>query len=108
MSAAATLCGPPQSAYFAVALKRGDYGCRKRYKKFTKGLGLAAHGVGIGSFVYLRRIFENLIEEAHTATQQDTGLRTDTGTLDGWKRKLFYSAVICPPFSSKTKAYTAS
>lgn len=32
-------------------------------KEFTKAIGLAANGVGIGSFVYLRRIFENLIYE---------------------------------------------
>ena len=37
-----------------------------KYKEFTKAIGLASHGVGIGSFVYLRRIFESLIEEAHT------------------------------------------
>lgn len=37
-----------------------------QYKEFTRGIGVAAHGVGIGSFVYLRRVFENLIEEAHT------------------------------------------
>lgn len=35
-------------------------------KEFTRAIGLAANGVGIGSFVYLRRIFENLIEEAHS------------------------------------------
>ena len=35
------------------------------YKELTRGIGLSANGVGIGSFVYLRRIFENLIEEAH-------------------------------------------
>lgn len=29
--------------------------------EFHKAIGLAAHGVGIGSFVYLRRIFERLI-----------------------------------------------
>jgi hypothetical protein len=34
-------------------------------KEFTRAIGLAASGVGIGSFVYLRRIFENLIEEAY-------------------------------------------
>lgn len=33
-------------------------------KEFTKAIGLAANGVGIGSFVYLRRIFEQLIIEA--------------------------------------------
>lgn len=32
-------------------------------REFTKAIGLAANGVGIGSFVYLRRIFENLINE---------------------------------------------
>jgi hypothetical protein len=37
----------------------------EQYKELTRGIGLAANGVGIGSFVYLRRIFENLIEEAH-------------------------------------------
>jgi hypothetical protein len=34
-------------------------------KEFNKATGLYAHSVGIGSFVYLRRIFENLILEAH-------------------------------------------
>jgi len=35
-----------------------------KLQEFTKAIGLAAHGVGIGSFVYLRRIFEHLIYEA--------------------------------------------
>lgn len=35
------------------------------FREFTKAIGLAAHGVGVGSFVYLRRIFEGLIAEAH-------------------------------------------
>lgn len=30
-------------------------------KEFTRAIGLAANGVGIGSFVYMRRIFEKLI-----------------------------------------------
>ncbi|MBO5816454.1 MAG: hypothetical protein J6R26_00695 [Paludibacteraceae bacterium] len=33
-------------------------------KEFTRAIGLAASGVGIGAFVYLRRIFENQIEKA--------------------------------------------
>ena len=49
----------------------------EQYKEFTRGLGLAAHGVGIGSFVYLRRVFENLIEEAQTAAQQDADFDED-------------------------------
>lgn len=43
------------------------------YSEFSKAVGLAAHGVGIGSFVYLRRIFERLIEEAHQIATSDTG-----------------------------------
>lgn len=42
---------------------------KDQYTEFTKAVGLAAHGVGIGSFMYLRRIFENLIEEAHRAAE---------------------------------------
>ncbi len=35
------------------------------FKELTRAIGLAAHGIGVGSFVYLRRIFESLIEAAH-------------------------------------------
>lgn len=35
------------------------------FREFTRAIGLAAHGIGVGSFVYLRRIFESLIENAH-------------------------------------------
>ena len=38
---------------------------KRDYSDFSKAIGLHAHGVGAGSFVYLRRIFENLIEEIH-------------------------------------------
>jgi hypothetical protein len=31
--------------------------------EFHKAIGLAAHGVGIGSYVYMRRIFERLIQD---------------------------------------------
>ena len=39
----------------------------ERLREFKRATGLAAHGIGVGSFVYLRRIFESLIEEAHQA-----------------------------------------
>ena len=37
---------------------------KERFHEFSKAIGLVTHGVGIGSFVYLRRIFEGLIYEA--------------------------------------------
>lgn len=43
--------------------------------EFHKAIGLAAHGVGIGSFVYLRRIFERLVigrYESHKAEKEWT------------------------------------
>lgn len=38
---------------------------KERFKDFKRGIGLVSHGIGVGSFVYLRRIFEDLIAEAH-------------------------------------------
>jgi hypothetical protein len=39
------------------AVLRGD-----NWAEFYKATGLAAHGEGIGSFVYLRRVFERLVQ----------------------------------------------
>lgn len=36
-----------------------------------KAGGLFSHGIGIGAFVYLRRIFERLIEDARAGAQLD-------------------------------------
>jgi hypothetical protein len=41
------------------------------YTELAKGIGLFAHGVGVGSFVYLRRIFEHQIAEARAAAAAD-------------------------------------
>ena len=47
------------------------------YKEFTRAIGLVSHGVGIGAFVYLRRIFEHLIEEAHQKNATTKGWDED-------------------------------
>lgn len=49
----------------------------EKLKEFTRAIGLAANGVGIGSFVYLRRIFEELIEEAHSIAKDKEGWDED-------------------------------
>ena len=38
---------------------------KEKYGEFSRAVNLFSHDIGIGSFVYLRRIFEHLIEEAH-------------------------------------------
>lgn len=42
-------------------------------RELGTAIGLYAHGVGIGSFVYLRRIFETLLEEAHKQAASEPG-----------------------------------
>jgi len=44
-----------------------------RFKELTRAIGLTTHGVGVGAFVYLRRIFESLIEDAHQFALSDPG-----------------------------------
>lgn len=46
---------------------------KETYQEFARGVGLFAHGVGIGSFVYLRRIFERLVNEAYERAKQVAG-----------------------------------
>jgi len=46
---------------------------KDKMREFTKAIGLAANGVGIGSFVYLRRVFEFLVFEAVERVQKDDG-----------------------------------
>ena len=37
-----------------------------QYKEFSEAVGLFAHGIGIGSFVYLRRIIEKLVFDKYS------------------------------------------
>lgn len=49
----------------------------ERHRELARAIGLTTHGVGVGAFVYLRRIFESLIEQAHEKAQSDTGWDED-------------------------------
>ncbi len=53
---------------------------REKIKEVTRAIGLAANGVGIGSFVYLRRVFEDLVEEAHKIATKDNAIDEDAYT----------------------------
>jgi hypothetical protein len=37
----------------------------EKYREFKRSIGLISHGIGIGAFVYLRRIIEELIDNAY-------------------------------------------
>lgn len=43
------------------------------FVELKRATGLVSHGIGIGSYVYLRRIFENLIEKHRRELEQDQG-----------------------------------
>ncbi|HWZ15879.1 MAG TPA: hypothetical protein VNW95_11645 [Mucilaginibacter sp.] len=53
---------------------------KEKLREYSKAIGLAANGVGIGSFVYLRRIFEDLILDAFSIAEK-------TGEIDVEKFK---------------------
>lgn len=65
----------PSIAHFHIS-KIKDYSKvleDDKVKEFTRAIGLAANGVGIGSFVYLRRIFEHLLEKEHVKAKSKAG-----------------------------------
>lgn len=38
-----------------------------------RAVQLASHDIGIGALIYLRRVFESLVEDAHQIAQRETG-----------------------------------
>lgn len=73
----------------------------EKYKEFTRALGLAAHGVGIGSFVYLRRIFEELIERAHSIASQNPEFEEEEYKRDRIEEKILLLKDLLPKFLVK-------
>ncbi|WP_124618052.1 short-chain dehydrogenase [Burkholderia sp. Bp9143] len=55
---------------------------KDRYRELTRGVGLASHGVGAGAFVYLRRVFESLIDDA----------KGDASQQANWDEEVFRNA----------------
>lgn len=53
-----------------------------KYKDYTLGIQLNASGVGAGALVYLRRIFEGLLEESHQRCVQ----------LENWDEEVYKGA----------------
>lgn len=49
----------------------------ERFEELTRGIGLATHGIGVGAFVYLRRVFEWLIERARVSASVEHGWSED-------------------------------
>lgn len=50
----------------------------KYLKSFKKAIGLAAHGENIGSYVHLRRVFENLVWDVFSEHESEIDLSIDS------------------------------
>lgn len=54
----------------------------KQYREYSRAIGLFANGIGIGSYVYLRRIIENLVFDKFKQVSGELGVTVeDFGTL---------------------------
>lgn len=73
-------------------------------KEFTKAIGLAANGVGIGSFVYLRRIFENLILESFEEAKQEGKVKDEAFNKSRIDEKIELLKEYLPSFLVENKS----
>jgi hypothetical protein len=73
-------------------------------KEFTKAIGLAANGVGIGSFVYLRRIFENLILESFEEAKQEGKVKDEALNKSRMDEKIGLLKDYLPSFLVENKS----
>lgn len=50
---------------------------REKLLDLKRSAGLVSHGIGAGSFVYLRRVFEYLVNSAHDAAEKDNAFNPE-------------------------------
>ena len=74
------------------------------YHELTRAIGLAAHGIGVGSFVYLRRIFEYLIEQAHADALASTDWNDDQFQKSRMSEKIQLLSQWLPDFLVQNKS----
>ncbi len=74
-----------------------------KLREITKAIGLAANGVGIGSFVYLRRVFEHLIDEAYKIALSDSAITFDKFQKARMDEKIKLLSDYLPDFLVKNK-----
>lgn len=67
-------------------------------KELTRAIGLASHDVGVGAYVYLRRIFENLVEEAHARAKEEAAWDEDSYACSRMSEKIAQLKAFLPSF----------
>lgn len=76
----------------------------ERFKELSRAIGLTTHGVGVGAFVYLRRIFESLIEEAHQKAAKEAGWDEEAYVASRMAEKIVMLEHFLPPFLVENRA----
>lgn len=77
---------------------------KQDYDDLRRAIGLSAHGIGVGAFVYLRRIFENLMEEAHLEAKGQAGWDEDLYDRGRVDEKIQLLKTHLPPAMVEMKA----
>ncbi len=71
---------------------------KEKYGEFSRAVNLFSHDIGIGSFVYLRRIFEHLIEEAHHDAEESESWNDETFETKRMDEKILSLKDFLPSF----------
>jgi hypothetical protein len=70
----------------------------EKHRELIRGVGLASHDVGIGAFIYLRRVFEHLIESAHSKAKTEAGWVETVFEKSRMDEKIQSLKYFLPPF----------
>ena len=79
---------------------------KEHLRELNKAIGLATNGVGVGSFVYLRRIFETLIENYHQIALNSENWKEDEYRKSKIADKIGLLKDYLPEIVVKYKKYT--
>lgn len=74
-----------------------------KYPEFSRAIGLFANGIGIGAFTYLRRIFEDLLEQAHQKAAKQNGWDERVYKNSRWDEKIDLLSSELPDFLVQNK-----
>lgn len=77
---------------------------KSKLNEFRKSVGLFTHGVGIGSFVYLRRIFEDEINSTFKNSESSNGLSSTEFMKLRMNEKIEFLKNEPPEFLTKNKS----
>lgn len=71
---------------------------KEQLGELTRAIGLASHDVGVGAYVYLRRIFEALVEQAHQVAIHEAGWDERAFQRSRMSEKIEQLKLQLPPF----------